>query len=537
MTGRAVPSPEQVLRALFWKLLCRGRTAFPQQQTRRRRPPGLGLTLTMYTLFGILPGALAFFAAPLTFASSLHAFTLLFASLTLASAAGTMLFVREEAEILLHRPVRPEQLLRAKAAVLIGYSLLLALALNAAGLLLGFWNRGNAWWFSAAHAVTTLLLMLLSAASIVLVYNVCLRWFGRERFENLLTVVQTLLTVVMVAGSQLVTRSIDAVGGLDPVGSWVMALPPLWFGALDAVLCGVDVARLWPFALLAVLLTAVVTWLAFVRLGHAYGEGLLSLNESDTRNGERPARRGARRLRRLAHAAPLKWWLRDPIERQAFLLASAYLLRDRETKLKLYPSLAPMLVMPVVFAVGPVGRDEGPRSFLLTIGLAYVAIVPMQALMLLRHSEQWRAAAMFRTAALPHWAPLFHGARKAVLLWLTLPCLLLAATILAAIGGSPLPFLLALPTCAVLPVCAPLPGLAKEWLPLSQPSEDVRGQAGCLLFGGAVVVSMVVGTVGGAMFELDWFWPFVLVLGGLSVVAQTRLLARIRARHWQAAAS
>ena len=43
--------------------------------------------------------------------------------------------MREEVEILLHRPVPPKELLRAKILVLLIYSMLLALSLNLAGLI------------------------------------------------------------------------------------------------------------------------------------------------------------------------------------------------------------------------------------------------------------------------------------------------------------------------------------------------------------------------------------------------------------------
>lgn len=533
MTAVAAPSAEKVLRALFWKLLFRGRASMDTGH-KRRKQWSMTATLVVYGLFGIVPAVSAFVMPPLGFASSLHAVTLLFASLTLASAAGTMLFVREEAEILLHRPVRAEQLLRAKAAVLIAYSLLLALALNAFGLITSFWNEGNAPWFALVHVATTLLLMLLSAAAIVLVYNVCLRWFGRERFENLLTLVQMLLTMLMFAGSQLLPRLGRQMEGVDLAHGWTAWLPPTWFGAIDVMLCGVDdSARLWPLAAGAVALTAVVAWLAFVRLGAAYGTGLMALNETTTVERDRPRNR---RLRGLVHAAPLRWWLRDPIERHVFLLTSAYLLRDRETKLKLYPGLAPMVMMPVVMGFSDRGgAAKGPGAAMATIGLAYAAIVPIQALMMLRASEHWRAAALFRIAPLPHWTPVFHGARKAVLTWLAFPALLLTTAILCAMRGSPAPAGLAVPMLAILPVCAMLPGLSGAYLPLSMPAEDLRGNTGCVLFGIAMVASMGLGVTSALADHFGWFWPYAIALLLLGALLQRTFAASMRGKRWRAA--
>jgi ABC-2 type transport system permease protein len=450
---------------------------------------------------------------------------------------GTMLFVREEAEILLHRPVRAEEVLRAKAAVLIAFALLLALALNAAGLVTSWWNKGNAPWFPLAHALTTLMLMVFSTAATVLVYNVCLRWFGRERFENLITLVQMALSVVMVLGSQLVPRVLgaDALQHADLAHGWPLLLPPVWFGALDMLLCGVGpAASLLVPAAFGVGLTALLSWLAFHKLGAAYGVGLMALQESAPAASER---RGPRRLPRLLQKPPLRWWLRDPIERQAFLLVSAYLLRDRETKLKIYPSLAPLVIMPVVMAVGPGRGDrEGPRLFLGTFALAYAAIVPIQALMLLRRSEQWRAAALFRCAPLPHWTPVFHGARKAVLCWLALPALLVAAGILAALQGSWMPFALAVPAlvCTLFASC--VPAITADWLPLALPNSDQRASAiGCVVIGAVIIAAMALGGLAQWMDSLGWLWPFLGATVLLGVVLQRLLMAALARRRWRAA--
>ena len=529
-----LPTREQVLRALFWKLLFRGRAAHEAGAHRLRKQISMGLTLCLYGAVGAVPAIGAFFLPPFAFASSLHVMTLLFASLTLASNMGTMLFVREEAEILLHRPVRAEELLRAKCFVLVSFALLLALALNAGGLVTSFWNQGNAWWFPVAHCVTTLLLMLFSAASIVLVYNVVLRWWGRERFENLLTFVQVMVTVVMVVGAQIVPRVLDttALQQLASTSVWALLLPPLWFAALDMLLCGVlPWHAVWLPAAIGLMATGVITWLAFVKLGSAYGAGLLALNETTSVDRDRSRRRWIDGLLRLP---PLRWWLRDAIERQAFLLTSAYLVRDRETKLKIFPALVPLVVMPVVVALGPGRRsDRGPSAMLDTMVFAYVAIVPIQALIMLRRSEHWRAADLFRVAPIGHWTPLFHGARKAVVWWIAVPCLLAIAVLLGALRGTWSPFAMVLPALVMASLSSYVPGVIGEWLPLAQPNSDQRDSAiGCLLYGGVMMVAMAVGGLGEWMQSLGLTVPFLLGAVALGLSLQVVWAKRMRARPW-----
>jgi MFS family permease len=314
-----------------------------------------------------------------------------------------------------------------------------------------------------------------------------------------------------------------------------LLLPPVWFGALDMLLCGVGpAASLLVPAAIGAGATALLAWLAFARLGAAYGVGLMALQESAPAAS---GHRGPRRLPRIAQMRPLLWWLRDPIERQAFLLVSAYLLRDRETKMKIYPSLAPLVVMPVVMAIGPSrGGSHGPRLMLGTFALAYAAIVPIQALMLLRRSEQWRASALFRCAPLPHWTPVFHGARKAVLCWLALPALLFAAGLLALLQGSWMPFALAVPAlvCTLFASC--VPGITADWLPLALPNTDVRASAmGCVVIGVVVVAAMALGGLTQWMDSLGWLWPFLVATVLLGAVLQRLLIAALARRRWRAA--
>src|SRR5207248_11683101 len=68
----------------------------------------LALTLLMYALVGLV--AVSFISQPL-FALSLylHAMTLVFLGMFVAGSAGEVLFNKEEADILMHRPVTPRR--------------------------------------------------------------------------------------------------------------------------------------------------------------------------------------------------------------------------------------------------------------------------------------------------------------------------------------------------------------------------------------------------------------------------------------------
>lgn len=525
--GRRPPSPAKVLRSLFWKLLFRGRAAQQAGAQKMRRQMGLGLTLFIYALVGLMPAMLSKFTDTFVFACTLHGFTLMFASLTLASSAGTMLFMKEEAEILLHRPVTPQQMLRAKCAVLAGFAFVLALALNLAGLVAGPWSKGGTWRFIPAHLFSTALLMLFSAASIVLVYNACLKWFGRERLDNLLATVQSLLTVVMIMGGQIMPRvmQLEAFKHFDHITGWMLALPPIWFGALDALISGttLNTSTLWLPAGLAVAVTALTSWLALEKLGSAYGQGLMNLNESAGTTKERTKPRGVW-LAAIVKLPLLRWWLRDPVERESFKLTTAYLFRDREIKLRLYPGIAPMLIMPLVMLFS--GGKGGADGAMMMQGFAtcFLGMVSLQAMMFLGCSEHWRASAFFHVAPLRHWSPLFHGSRKAVLCWLSFPVLILQTALICGLQRSWTPLALSLPAMLFLPTFSVVTGLMGQWLPLSKPPEDVKNtSAGCLMMAASMVAAGIIGGLSSYMWHIGHFAIF-LALEALVMLGATVLM-------------
>ena len=73
------------------------------------------------------------------------------------SCPAKLLFNKEEADILLHRPVEPRDLLWAKVSMLVQVLLWLAAALNAVGLWIGAATTDGGWQFAAIHAISTLL--------------------------------------------------------------------------------------------------------------------------------------------------------------------------------------------------------------------------------------------------------------------------------------------------------------------------------------------------------------------------------------------
>jgi hypothetical protein len=513
----AAPSVNNALRRLFLTLFLRGRgvRGLGQQGAPKSLGQKLALTLFFYLLMGCL--ALPFRHQPVfPLAIYLHAMTFVFLGMFIAASAGEILFNQQEGEILLHRPVTPRALLWAKVRVLIEVSLWLAGAFNLVGLFVGLAGSGG-WRFPLVHIFATVLEALFCTSCVVLGYQLCLRWFGRERLDSVMTIAQVLVTIAAVLAGQLLPQiafRVDHVLDVSQVSWWINALPPAWFAGLEDALAGSSLAGSWVLSALALMATGLALWLAFGKLARNYETGLQTLNETvspPTRN-----RSGRRWLERTVDLPPLRWWLREPVARASFLLTAAYLFRDRDVKLRVYPGIAPILVIPVVFLFR---RSHGDAAGFPGIPFAgvYLGMVPLFGLQLLQYSQQWQAADVFRVAPLCGPVAVCDGARRAVLCFLTVPMLLLTVLIVWLMRSNVTELLLLLPGVIALPVFSLVPTIGGQGVPLSQ-STDASKAAGR---GGKMILIMMVAFGLSALTSFAWSdgWFWWLVLAEAIVVA------------------
>ncbi|MGO9111752.1 MAG: hypothetical protein ACLP9L_21205 [Thermoguttaceae bacterium] len=528
-----IPSLERTLRRLFLTLFLRGRGArgLNKQGAPKSIGTKLALTLTFYALFGCM--ALFFLRQPVfALAVYLHAMTFAFLGMFVASSAGEILFNKEEADILMHRPVGPKVMLWAKIRVLVEVSLWLAGAFNLAGLFVGFGSAGN-WRFPIVHLFSTALEALFCTGCVVMVYQLCLRWFGRERLEGLMTTAQVLVSVAAVSFSQVLPRLVfrlDRVLSVRESSWWIGLLPPAWFAGLDDALAGSAAFDSWRLATLGVTVTALVLWIAFGKLAHNYETGLQALNETISPWVKKQDHR--RWLDRLVSVPPLVWWLRDPVVRASFLLTAAYLIRDRDVKLRVYPGIAPILILPFLFLLQS-HHGNGPAELGFGIPFAgiYLGMVPLLGLQILQYSQQWQAADIFRAAPMSGPAQLCHGARRAVLCLLALPTLLLVVLIVCLMRGDLSQLILFLPGMIALPVFALVPTIGGKGVPLSLPTDAAKSAGRGL----SMIVVMMIGFALAGLTMLarlqGWFWWLILgeTMFAISLYSAMRLaLSKVR---------
>lgn len=531
-----IPSTSRTLRKLFLTLFLRGRSA---RNLQANKAPGsisskLGLALLFYFAFGCLSFSFIH-QSLLALSIYLHGMTLVFVGMFVASSTGEVLFNVHESEILLHRPVTPRELLWAKVTVLIQVSIWLAGAFNLAGLLAGTFVGDGGWTYIPAHAASTILQALFCTGFVVLGYQICLRMFGRERLNNVMTTVQVIVAIAAVMGGQIAPQVLGHADKIQLTVSswWITLLPPAWFAGLDDAIAGSHALSSTILGLVAIVATATVVYLAFIKLAQDYETSLQLLGESSS---PRNVTRTGRRLSWFIDKTPLRWWLRDSVSRASFLLTTAYLLRDRETKLRIYPGLAPMLAVPIILIFN--GSHAG-RASMGGFGAAfcgmYVGIIPLLALGMLKYSQQWQAADLFRYAPMVGPKPICDGTRRAVLCILTVPMVIMFATIIWLLGHDTSQLLLLLPGMIAIPVYALIPCMGGEAVPFSQPAEEAKSANRGLNMIFVMLISFALAGLAQFAMTGGWFKMFLAIETIICIVIYIVMRIMLKNTRWTSA--
>jgi hypothetical protein len=152
---------------------------------------------------------------------------------------------------------------------------------------------------------------------------------------------------------------------------------------------------------------------------------------------------------------------------------------------------------------------------------------------MLRFSDHWRGAEVFRLAPLASPAPLFHGTRKAVLLFLCGPVMALLTAVVLLWKGWSGGALLLLPGFIAMPLFAMLPGLWHTLVPFSEPPEQAKNlSAGCLRMIVVLVAALIIAAAAWWADSHGWLGLLLIAEAGVVAVITGALRLGIDGRPW-----
>ncbi len=278
--------------------------------------------------------------------------------------------------------------------------------------------------------VMVILLDLFVLVFTALLYLVVLNIFDGERLKDMINAVQIGLSIVMMVAYQVVGRSFDLLRMhlAFRAAWWQVLIPPFWFGAAFSWLqAGPLNAEMVTLAALSIVIPGSLFGL-YIRLMPTFERRLEKLAE-DAQQKTKRAPRLLGGIARLVCASP---------EERTFFQFSAWMMaKERDFKLKVYPSLGLALVLPFILMINP-AFSGGLNS--LPSGKAYLfiyatALVVPTFLQMVKYSSQYKAAWIYEVAPVVRLSSIFRGAVKAALVRLFLPVFVVEGLIFTGVFG------------------------------------------------------------------------------------------------------
>jgi hypothetical protein len=468
----------------------------------------IAVVLVMFTMFGgFMSIMIPLLKDPFAVSFMLHTMTLILIGTSAMSEASEVLFSSSENDVLLHRPIQPATLVLSKAITIVAFTLMLAGALNFFPTLTLAYVGPRHVLAPLAHIVSIVTSTVFASAAVICLYGLVARLLGRARLQRVVTAAQIGSTLFLAVGFQLIPRLLRPDNGLDLPkllqSSWfTWLLPPSWFAAFDTWIGAASTdPRMMELGIFGLAITLVCAWLGVVRLPTT-GSNAAVIQEEARDEIVVTAVDGKRGIvERLV--AP---WLRDPVERASFALAKAYLFRDRNVKVRLAAALGMFLVMPLIGAF-----DARRASFMPMMFFWMTAMVPMTVVESLRISSNPAAADLFLYAPIPRGASVFHGVRKAAILFVQAPMALYILAVAAwTTRAEPQHLLLLVPALFVFPSVSLIPGLIDSYLPLSIAARTGQRSVQGLLILAAMIPAGLIGWVAVWAQKAGWLWPMVI---------------------------
>ena len=490
----------------------------------------------VYLLLGFMMSSIVFARQMDVFHYSVFTltFTLFIIALAILSESGSTIFNEAEADVLGHLPISPRTHFTAKVANLFMFTLLLASAANLFPALAGTLTTGSNGFFVLAHAVAASLVALLGASIVVVSYGLLLRYVSRERFDSIVTYSQVTLVLVFIFSFQILPRVMGSETMVFAPGFhwYYLVYPPAWFSGVAMLLIGKVDAGTIALSLIAVLSLAMLGAVAIRKVASGYSSLASSLANKDSLPVARDEKREAGEITRGGRglfAAIKALIVRTPAERAIFELVSIYFRRNREIKVRLYPSLAYFIFFPVIaiFTEGLPDPFVSPKTGYSMMGAAMICFVSLTAVEGLVFSEHFAASYIYRVAPIESLGQVHSGLRKAVMVWVTLPGFLVLLVLYSALWANPLHAALMIAPWAIMtPAVMMVPFLMRQVLPLARKYQKGQQTArNITVFMSSMIALTSVGlfqvvAINGPASPFDMelpYWLFMVIVAAVSV--------------------
>ncbi|MEN2467320.1 hypothetical protein [Ornithinibacillus sp. JPR2-1] len=445
-------------------------------------------SLWIYALYGILLIPFLFIGNSYMLQSSIMLAIAMFILMTsmISDYSSVLLDVRDKV-ILNSKPINTRTINAAKLVHIAIYLAILTGAFIGIPAIVMLFVHGI--WYFLIFILEIILLDLFIMALTALAYILILRFFDGEKLKDIINYVQIFLAVGIVIGYQVIIRVFDFMDmNVTYVFSWWhVFMPPLWFSAPFELLLNhnytPEIILLSAMAIIVPLLSIML----YYWLMPSFEKNLQKLMEESGKK-----KKETWSLDRLFER--LICFSKE--ERTFYRFASIMISRERDFKLKVYPSLGMALVFPFIFLYNNISLmdsvDWGNSKAYLTLYFANIIIGAV--VYMLQFSSKYKGAWIFQTTPIHSESRVYSATLKAFLVKLYLPVFLILSVVYCWIFSIRIiPDILVILFTAILQVLLSYKLFNTGKFPFTRPFESA--QQGGATAGIVIVLMLLVGVL------------------------------------------
>ena len=279
--------------------------------------------------------------------------------------------------------------------------------------------------FFLVFFLEVILVTIFSIIITCFIYLFALKFFDGEKLKDLINTIQIFIVLVFSVGMQFLGHIFDFVdlanNKFNPVW-WKYLISPMWFSApLYIIKTYIANTPLIIFSLLA-FLTPIILLVIFSKSSKYFEKYLQKLNNNSNLK---------KKYKKPLYIKISKFLCKNKEERAFFKFGCEMMTKERKFKLSVYPSLGLSIAFPFIFMLNSLNEAKGYSSWFKYIeNTKYYVTIDLCAVLLsviitmLKYSENYKGAWVFKTSPIKNVSSIFKGTIKAIFYKLILPIFL-----------------------------------------------------------------------------------------------------------------
>jgi hypothetical protein len=400
------------------------------------------LTLGLYFLMACAFSAFIYFSVSIIAIYSLIFAVMMFMlAMTLITDFSSVILDSNDNAILLPRPIDDRTLLIARITHILMYLLSMMLALAFPFMVVTMHLYG------VLAAISFLIISLLSLILIVFLTNIfyliLMQFTSEERLRNIINTFQIVLTIIFMGGYRLVGRIVNfdaLMNGVDSkVQWWHFLVPPIWMGnSINTIINhGFDSTK-FLFLFLTLTVPFMVVLLVTNIFSGIFNEKIAGMDTAKRQEKipNKVAKKGLLETLSSIFTGTL-------MERGAFEFVWKITSRDRKLKLRIYPSLAYILIYPLLMIGTRLGDgnfwqqvEQLGESTSMAITIIYLCgTILLTIRSQISQSEDFKAAWLYELAPIGKPGEILSGSLRAIMVKFLLPIIIFLSLVISIIWG------------------------------------------------------------------------------------------------------